>query len=66
MELVGNQNPGHEASPQSQRGGSKRDARREATARRAIEKSRYVRVIEEVTRDDPIEYFLPTNVQSAL
>ena len=49
------------------REGSKKDVRREATARGAIEKSKYVRVIEgkEVKRDDPIEYFLLTGVKSS-
>ena len=36
------------------------------TTRGAMEESEYVRVIEgeEVRRDDPIEYFLPTRVGS--
>ena len=48
------------------RGGSKGDARRGATARGAMEKGGCVRVIEgeEVRRDDPVEYFLPTGVGS--
>ena len=35
-----------------------------ATARGAMEMDRYVRIIEgeEVTKDEPIEYFLPTGV----
>ena len=43
-----------------ERGGSNRDIRGRATAKGAMEKSRYVRVIEgeEVRRDDPIEYFV--------
>ena len=42
------------------------DVRRRATARGAMEKSRYLRVIkkEEVKRDDPIKYLLPTTVRS--
>ena len=64
VELVGDQSSGPEASPISKRRGSKGDVWREATARGAIEKSRYVRVIEEVREDDPIEYFLPTGIRS--
>ena len=63
-ELVGDQNPGAQAPPMSkgERGKSKGDIRVGATAREAMEKSGYVRVIEgeEIRRDDPIEYFLPT------
>ena len=47
--------------------GSKEDVRRGATARGAMEKSGCVRVIEgeeEVRRNDPVEYFLPTGVGS--
>ena len=62
-ELVGDQNPGPEASPRSKRGEGKGDVRRGATARKAIEKSRYVRAIEEVRGDDPIKYLLPTEVR---
>ena len=45
-----------------QRGKSKGNKRREATAREAMEKGRGIRVIErkEVGKDDPIEFFLPT------
>ena len=48
-----------------ERGSSKGDVRRGSTARRAMEKSRYVRVIEgkEVRGDDPIEYFLSTGLE---
>ena len=48
------------------RGGSKGDVRRGATARGAMEKGGCVRVIEgeEVRRDNPVEYFLPTGVGS--
>ena len=42
---------------EGKRGGSKGDVRGGA-----IEKSRYVKVIEGEVRDDPIEYFLPTGV----
>ena len=50
----------------SKRGKSKGDVRGGATARGAIEKSRYVRVIEreEVRSNDPIEYFLSAGVGS--
>ena len=43
------------------KGGSKGDVRGGVTAREAMEKSRYFRVIEgeEVRTDNPIEYFLP-------
>ena len=53
---------------QAERGERKGDIREVATARRAMEKSRYVRVIEakEVRRDDPIEYFLSMGVGSTL
>ena len=45
---------------------SKEDVRGGATARGAMKKSRYVKVIEreEVRGDDPIECFLPTGVGS--
>ena len=48
------------------RGESKRNVRGGTTARGAMEKSRYVRVIEreEVRRDDPIESGLPAGVGS--
>ena len=48
------------------RGGSKRDVKGGANSNGAIEKSRYVRVVEgeEVRRDDPIKNFLPTRVRS--
>ena len=50
----------------SKRGGSKGDARRAATARGAMEKGGYVRVIEgeEFRGDDPVEYFLTVEVGS--
>ena len=53
---------------EDERGGSKEDVRGGATVRRPMEKSRHARVIEveEVRRDDPIEYFLPTGVGSTL
>ena len=47
VELIGDQNPRPEAPPRSKRGGSKGDVRGGATVRRAMENSRYVRVIEE-------------------
>ena len=48
----------------SKRGGSKKDVRKGATAREAMDKGGCVRVIEgeEVRRDDPVEYFLATAV----
>ena len=75
VELVGDQNPSPEAPSKSKRGESKGDVRGRATARRAMEKSRYVRVIErsqsqdqgqgkKVGRDDLIEYFLLRGVGS--
>ena len=50
----------------SERDGSKGNFRGGATARGAMEKSRYVRVIEreEVRRDDSVKYFLPVGVGS--
>ena len=59
--LVGDQNQSPEAPPRRKKGGSKGDVIRRATARGGMEKSRYVRVIEEkkVRGDDSIEYFLP-------
>ena len=47
-------------------GGSKVNVKGGATTSGAMEKSRYVRVIEgeEVRKDDPVEYFLPTGVGS--
>ena len=61
VELVGDQNPGSEAPSKGKRGRSKGDVKG-----RAMEKSRYFGVFEneEVRRDDPIEYFLPTGVGS--
>ena len=51
---------------EGERGGSKGDVRGGVTARGPMEKSRRVRVIEgqEVRRDNPVEYFLPTGVGS--
>ena len=51
---------------EGERGESKGDVRKGTTARRSMEKSKYVRVIEgeEVRRDHPIKYFLPTKVGS--
>ena len=48
------------------RGGSEGDIRGAATAREAMEKSRYIRVIEreKVRRDDTLEYFLDTGFGS--
>ena len=48
------------------REGSKGDVSRGATARGAMENGGCVRVIEreEVRRDDPLEYFLPSGVGS--
>ena len=66
IEMVGNQNPSLKALPMVKRGGekvgSKQDVGRGAIASRAMEKSRYVKVIEwkEVRGDDPIQYFLLT------
>ena len=53
-ELLGDQNLGPEAPPGSRKGSK-------GYARGAMEKGRYVRIIEgeEVRRDDPVEYFLP-------
>ena len=50
----------------SGRGESKGDVGGGATARGAMERSRYVRVIvgEEVRTNDSIEYFLPTGIGS--
>ena len=45
-ELVGDQNPSPEAPPRSKRGGSKGNIRGGTTARGAMEKCRYVRVVE--------------------
>ena len=44
--LTDDQNPGSEAPPRSKRAGNKGNARGGATARGAMEKSRYVRVNE--------------------
>ena len=51
---------------ESERAGGKGDVMGGATARGAMEKSRYIWVIEgeEVKRDDSIEYFLLTGVES--
>ena len=46
VELVGDHNPGPEALPKSKRGGNKEEVRGGATASGAMEKSRYVRIIE--------------------
>ena len=56
----------HPGAKESEREGSKGDVRGVATVRGAMEKSRYVRVIEgkEIRGNDPIEYFLPTGVRS--
>ena len=64
VESVDNQNPGPEAPPRSKIGRERRGQRKYQGG--AIEKSRYVRVIEvkEVRGDHPIEYFLPTGVES--
>ena len=69
MELVGNQNPGSDyvsGAREGERGGSQEDVRGSANARRAIEKSRYGRVIEvkEVRGDDSIQHFFPTGIGS--
>ena len=63
--MVANQNPSPKALPRVKRGGervgSKQDVGRGAIASRAMEKSRYVKVIEEEVRGDhAIEYFLLT------
>ena len=57
VELAGDQSPSLEGPPRS-----KEDVKREATIRKAIEKSWRVRVIDrkEVRGEDPIEYFLST------
>ena len=47
VELVGDQNPSSEAPPRSKKGGSKGKIREGATARGAMEESRYFRLIEE-------------------
>ena len=51
---------------EGKRGEGKENVRRGATAKGAMEKSWYVRVIEmkNVRREDPINYFLPTAVRS--
>ena len=48
------------------KGGSKGNDREGATARGAMEKGGYVRVIKgkEIGGDDPVEYFLPAGVGS--
>ena len=50
---------------EGERGVSKAHVSGGATDTEAIEKYRYVRIIErkEVRRDDPIEYFLPARVE---
>ena len=50
---------------QGERGRSKGNVRGGATGRESMEKSRYVRVIEEkeVRRDDTFEYFLPRGLE---
>ena len=68
-DLIGGQNQVLKHLPRARkgkRGGSKGDVRTGATARGAMEKSGCVRVIEgeEVRRDNPVEYFLPTRVGS--
>ena len=64
-ELVGDQKPGPKYLPGA-REGIKGDVRRGANARGAMEKNKYIRIIEgeEVGADDPIEYILPTWVGS--
>ena len=67
--LVGDQNLSPEALPMSERRQEKREQKRcqeRATARIAMEKSRYVRIIERkgVRGDDPVEHFLPMGVRS--
>ena len=50
VELVGDQNPGYEAHPRSKIGRERKEQKRcqgGATARGAMKKSRYVRIIEE-------------------
>ena len=66
VELV-DQNPGPEAPLRSKRGGSEGDVKGGLTAKGALEKSRYIKVIEGegVRRDDPTEYFLPAEVEIA-
>ena len=68
LELVGDQNPGPETPPrsiESERRRNKGEVRGGATAREAMKKNRYDRVIEgKEIRDDPIEYFLPTGARS--
>ena len=53
VELVGGRNPGPKAPPTSKRRGSKGDVKAGA-----IEKSRYVRIIEGDVIDDPINLIL--------
>ena len=61
LELVGDQNPGPEASRRSKSGGSKGDARGGA-----MEKSGYIRVMKgkEVRGDDPIKHFFHKGIGS--
>ena len=68
VELVGNHCPSPEAAPMSKRERERRkkrslNVRREATARNAMEKSKYVGVVE-VRGDNPVKCFLPTEVRS--
>ena len=57
-ELVDDQNPSPEAPPRNKMGRDKMEKRG------VMEKSRYARVIEEVRRDDPTEYFLSMGIGS--
>ena len=59
VELVGDLNQTFEAPSRSKKGKSKGDVREGA-----MEKSRYVRIIEGKVRDDPIECLLSTGAGS--
>ena len=67
--MVGGQNPGPEAPPRSKKGREKKGQRKgqeRSDCQGAMEMGGCVRVIEweEVRRDEPIEYILPTGVGS--
>ena len=67
--MEGDQNPGPVAPSRSRRGIERREQRKQkgrSNCQRSDRKGRYVRVIEgeEVRRNDPVKYFLPTGVRS--